>query len=71
MRTCSKCKECLSFDNFYKNENYTRGYSYSCKNCLKIDIRERYQVKEMEYCKPKVKKYTEYLECHGYVVLRK
>ena len=57
---CKGCDRDLSIDNFYSNNQNTRGYSYKCKSCVKAMKKERelarkhdplvYYLPEENYC---------------------
>jgi len=50
MKTCSKCKDLKSFENFYKGKLYKDGYRNICKQCIKKYDEENKEVKR-EYLK--------------------
>lgn len=39
---CSNCKDEKPISEFHKQRNTTRGYNYSCKDCTKKMLRDRY-----------------------------
>jgi len=38
MKTCTKCSEGKSYDNYYKSKNIKDGYTNECKSCIKITL---------------------------------
>ncbi len=48
MKTCSKCKEEKSVEDFSKNKKSPDGLQYSCKACQKVYDRELYQANRGE-----------------------
>ena len=50
MKTCSKCKNLKSFENFYKGKLYKDGYRNICKQCVKQHEEENKEAKK-EYLK--------------------
>ena len=40
-KRCPKCGETKPLSEYYQSKNYLHGYSYSCKNCLRIYSKNR------------------------------
>jgi hypothetical protein len=70
MKTCSKCENLKSFENFYKGKLYKDGYRNICKQCVKQyeeenkesrkEYLKNYKEVNKENLKLKNKKYREY-----------
>jgi len=41
-KTCTKCDEVKSFNNFHRDKNYKEGYTCWCKECTRKQHREHY-----------------------------
>jgi len=50
MKECTKCKNILPFNNFYKNNKTKDGYFYYCKLCIK-DYNNKNKDKKIKYDK--------------------
>lgn len=49
MKTCSKCKKDFDLSEFYVNRSFRDGLNNWCKNCSRIDSKERYRKKHPGY----------------------
>ena len=49
-KTCSKCKETKTIDNFYKHKSKKDGYSTWCRECKNSARRKRPRKDGYKYC---------------------
>jgi hypothetical protein len=52
MRTCSKCQQVKSLNEFYKHKKGKDGFSYDCKFCIKQQSKDHHK-KYQQTCKGK------------------
>ena len=50
MKECNKCKQVLALDMFYKCKSFKDGLQYQCKQCNKLDSKQR-RLDNPEYMK--------------------
>jgi hypothetical protein len=43
MKICTTCKTSKSLDDFHKNKRYKDGREYSCKSCVSLKGKKRYE----------------------------
>lgn len=65
MKTCNKCLEEKSADNFYKQKKHKDGLSYTCKECRrKIDKSSKFSGEKVcEICRVVVDKRAKHPRC--------
>jgi len=49
MKICFKCKSLKELEEFYKHSKMVDGYFNKCKQCIKLDHKERYYKNRKDY----------------------